>query len=355
MIASAASPSFTQEPAGVVRRFAVHGLAAEVDCAVPAMSSEIDRMLGPFTTPDWPDGFTAVSGSVRAYDTARVVRHVSPAARQLPSPRCQDLAELYEDDERFWLVDERWGMVEVNFLKGTWRSWVLPRPQFDPVRCAEMAVFWPLAQLLRPRGVYLLPAASAVRNGFAFLLLCPFGLAPELTALARSGYKIIGQRWTAVREEEGRLALLHLPGVVERGPAPPGARHRSFARFDEFGLSPRLAPAGCGSQWLDLNGQFPGSAQHHAFCDAVLVAGPGRRARAATRELEPPDALHLLRQAWPIVELHPHRRHSTLPLKLSRQCRCVEATFSRDTTELLQLLDSIQNHTKKGRPGPVAL
>jgi hypothetical protein len=217
-------------------------------------------------------------------------------------------------------------MVEVNFLRGSWRSWVLPRPQLDPVRVAEMAVLWPAAQLLRPRGLYLLPAASAVRNGWAFLLLCPFGLEPELTALARAGYKIIGQRWTAVREEEGRLALLHLPGVVERG------------------LTTRVRDASGepGARWVDLNGQFLGSTQNHAFCDAVLVADAGRRAQTALTELNPNDALHLLRQAWPIVELHPHRRHSPLPLKLSQQCRCAEVQLSRTAGELLPLLDSFR-------------
>lgn len=342
MIASAASPSFAQEPPAVIRRFAVHGPAAEVDCTVPAISEEVERLLGAFSIPAWPEGFSAVSGSVRAYDTARVVRNVSPAARQLPSPRCLDLAELYEDGERFWLVDERWGMAEVNFLKGTWRSWVLPQPQFDPVRCAEMAVLWPLAQLLRPRGVYLLPAASVVRDGFAFLLLCPFSLAPELTALARCGYKIIGQRWTAVREEEGRLALLHVPGAVEQGPALQARRHGAFSPFGDLAVPSGLTRKGWGSQWIDLSEEFPASTQRHAFCDAILVAEPGRRPRAQARELTPQDALPLLHQAWPIVELYPHRRHSTLPLKLSRQCRCVEATFSRDTNELLQLLDSLE-------------
>ena len=328
MIASAASPSFcerTTSPAA--RRFALHGPAVEIDCDVPQVSAEVERVLGPFAVGELPEGFSTLCGWVRAYDTAAVARHVSPTARPLPAPRTLDLAELYEEGERFWLVDERWGMVEVNFLRGCWRSWVLPRPQLDPVRVAEMAVLWPAAQLLRPKGLYLLPAASAVRNGWAFLLLCPFGLEPELTALARSGYKIIGQRWTAVREEEGRLALLHLPGVVERGLAP---RLRGSGSADAAG------------QWVDLNGQFLGSAQNHAFCDAVLVADAGRRAQTSLTELGPGEALHLLRRAWPIVELHPHRRHSPLPLKLSQQCRCAELQLSRGPTELLHLLDSFR-------------
>ena len=338
MIASATSPSFTDRtPLPAARRFAVHGPALEIDCDVQPVSVEVERVLGPFAVSDLPEDFSTLRGCVRAYDTAAVARHVSPTARPLPSPRSLDLAELYEEGERFWLVDERWGMVEVNFLRGSWRSWVLPHPQLDPVRVAEMAVLWPAAQLLRPRGLYLLPAASAVRNGWAFLLLCPFGLEPELTALARSGYKIIGQRWTAVREEEGRLALLHLPGVVERG------------------MAPRLrgaAPVDAGAPWVDLNGQFLGSTQNHAFCDAVLVADAGRRAQTALAELHSSDALHLLRQAWPIVELHRHRRHSPLPLKLSQQCRCAELQLSRSPTELLHLLDSFRY--APARPSQVA-
>jgi hypothetical protein len=337
VIASATSPSFAERNSTTpTRRFALHGPAVEIDCDVPQVSAEVERVLGPFAVGELPDGFSSLCGSVHAYDTAVVARHVSPTARPLPAPRSLDLAELYEEGERFWLVDERWGMVEVNFLRGSWRSWVLPRPQLDPVRVAEMAVLWPAAQLLRPRGLYLLPAASAVRNGWAFLLLCPFGLEPELTALARSGYKIIGQRWTAVREEEGRLALLHLPGVVERG------------------LTPRLRGAApeSGAQWADLNGQFLGSAQNHAFCDAVLVADAARRAQTALKELEHSDALHLLRQAWPIVELHPHRRHSPLPLKLSQQCRCAEVQLSRGPSELLQLLDAFRH--APSRPSQVA-
>jgi len=336
LVIASATPTPFPNPTMTPRRFALHGLAVEVECDVPAVDAEIARILGPFAVSDWPEGFTATSGVVRAYDTAQVTRHVSPTAWPLPPHRSLDLAELYEEEERFWLVDERWGMVEINFLKGSWRSWVLPRPQLDPVRVAEMAVLWPAAQLLRPRGLYLLPAAAAVRNGWAFLLLCPFGLEPELTALVRSGHKLIGQRWTAVREEEGRLALLHLPGRTERPTMP-----RPKTRF-----APRAIPGIAGDAddeaWVDLNGQFPGSTQNHAFCDAVLVAGPGRRARAALNELAPADALSLLRQAWPIAELHPHRRYGPLPARLSQQCRCAQVELSRSPVELLSLLDGFR-------------
>ena len=307
------------------QRFALHGPAVEIECAVPEVGAQLEHFLSHFAVDEWPGGFSAVSGAVRAYDAAEVVRCVSPTAR--PMPRTQDLAELYEEGERFWLVDEQWGMLELNFLKGNWRSWVLPQPQVDSVRRAEMAVLWPLAQLLRPRGLYLLPSVSAVRDGWAFLLLCPFNAGPDLAALARAGYQIIGQRWTAVREEEGRLALLHVPGAVYRGP--------------------RLRTAVGGgdgvSDWVDLYDAFPRAKQHHAFCDAVLVAEPGRRPRASLRDVaEPAEALHLLRQAWPIVELHPHRRHSPLPLRMSQVCRCAEVQLSRKPADLVTLLDDVQ-------------
>ena len=307
------------------QRFALHGPAVEIECAVPEVGAQLEHFLSPFGVDEWPRGFSPVSGSIRPYDPSDVVRHVSPTAR--PLPRTQDLAELYEEGERFWLVDEHWGMLEMNFLKGSWRSWVLPRPQVDPVRCAEMAALWPLSQLLRPRGLYLLPAVSAVRDGWAFLLLCPFNAGPDLAALARAGWRIIGQRWTAVREEEGRLALLHVPGAVRRGPAP-----RS-----------RLTDAVEPNEWVDLHDQFPHSRRHHAFCDAVLVAEPGRRPRATSRDV--PDAaesLHLLRQAWPVVELHPHRRHSPLPLKMSHGCRVAAVQLSRNPAEVVPLLDDLR-------------
>jgi hypothetical protein len=221
-------------------------------------------------------------------------------------------------------------MAEVNLLRGQWRSWVLPRPTLDPVRCAEWAVLWPMAQLLRGRGLHLLPAMSAVRDGWAVLILGAGGLGPELSAMLEAGYRLIGQRWTAVREEEGRLALLHLPGRVERaGPRFGGAS---------------LGACGAGaSAWMDLTGGQPHSHQNHAFCDAVLVAAPGRRPCPAVRDLPPSEALALLRKSWPIAELHPTRRSGPLPGKLARLCRCAEVQLSRDPRDLPALLELLHD------------
>jgi hypothetical protein len=327
---SAVHSAIPAAPAPARMKFAVHGPAVEVECAVPGLGAQVRRLLGPFSVAGWPSGFVPVHGVVRPYEHADVMRHLSPAAR--PMARSQDMAELYEDGERFWVVDDRWGMAEINFLKGQWRSWLLPWPQFDPVRCAEMAVLWPLAQLLRPRGLCVLPAVSVVRDGRAALILCPFGMEPELTALVRAGYRIIGQRWTALREEDGRVAVLHMPGCVERSLVP---RRRAADGTDGAAKSPSAAPAG----WVDLNEQLAVPWQNHAFCDAVLVAEPGRRPHAGLRELDSGSAADLLRRAWPIVELHPSRRHGPLPARLAHLCRCGELRLSRDPGELLSLLD----------------
>ena len=305
------------------RKLAIHGPVVELECSVPALEAPLDLLLGGFGVPGWPAGFLAHSGSVRPYDQSDVVRGLSSSARH--AMRTPEMMDIYEEAERFWIVDDRWGMSEINILKGQWRSWVVPQPRLDPLRVAELAVLWPMAQLLRSRGLHLLPAVSAVRDGFAVLLICPFGVEPELTAMISSGYKIIGQRWTGVREEDGRLALLHVPGRTERASVP---RLRSTVSEEET--------------WIDFAGEYPGSSQNHAFCDAVLIADPGRRPKAHLRETDPAAAVNVLRRAWPIAELHPTRRLSQLPARLAQGCRCYELQLSRNSKDLLALLSSLR-------------
>src|SRR5206468_1045031 len=140
------------------------------------------------------------------------------------------------------------------------RSWIIPDLKIDAIRAAEFAILWPLAQLIRGRGVHLIPAASAVRDGFAALMFCPFGVEPELSSLISAGFRVIGQRWTALREEDGRVALLHMPGRVERA------------------ITPRLRVGGSeAGGWFNLMEEHCGAWQNHAFCDAVLITGAGRR------------------------------------------------------------------------------
>ncbi len=224
--------------------------------------------LGPFaaTGHDWPAEAAPTSGSIQPYDMQVIARHLSPTAHRCAEANHDgDPLDLYEEGERFWLVDERWGMAEINMLRGQWRSWLLPEPKIDPVRCDELSVIWPLAQLLRGRGLHLVPAVSAVRDGWSVLILGSSRLDAELLAMIDANYRVIGQRWTAIRVEEGRLALLQMPGRVERssGPRLAGPAGRSdFFRGD--------------ASWADLTSEHRGSRQTHAFCDAVLSIAPGR-------------------------------------------------------------------------------
>ena len=157
-------------------------------------------------------------------------------------------------------------MAEVNPIKGRWRSSILPRPRTDTVRILEMAVLWPLAQILRPRGLRLVPAVSIAKDGFGILIIGPVGLDLELSAAMRAGWRTVGQQWTVLREDEHKqLSMLHMPGVVLQSGAPPRLRTDPSIR----------------SPWIDLANRFPGGTQDQAGCDMVIMIEPSRRPRAS--------------------------------------------------------------------------
>ena len=307
-------------------RFAVHGSALELHCGVDALRPHIARFLAPFTVPGWPEGFYPIYGSIQPFDDAAVQRSISTSA--VPLAAADELIELYQDGDRFWLVDDRWGMAELNLVKRQWRSWLLPRPSVDALRCVEMSVLWPLAQLLRCKGLHLIPAVSIARQGWGCLILCPFGIEPELKLLMRNGYRIIGQRWTILREEDGRIAMLNMPGVVDAMTVP---ELRALGRH-----------ADRSNDLLDLTLEFPGSGLNHAFCDSVIVVEPGRRTRAQLRPLSGTSTMLRLRRSWPIVDLQPARQANQLPPKLARLCQCAEVQLCRDPSALLPLLDKLR-------------
>jgi hypothetical protein len=314
-------------------KFALHGPAIEIACEVPEMAEQVRRLFEPFAVQRWPEGFMPTVGIVRPYTQSEVLRHLSPSARPVAGVPA-DVMEVYEDGDRFWLVDDRWGMAEINLIRGQFRSWIVPNCRLDPVRIAETAIVWPLAQLLRAKGLYLLPAVSVVRDGWAVMIVCPFTLEAELVAMIRAGYKVIGQRWTCLREEDGRLALLHLPGMVERSFVPRLRAASSEGNAGGGAVSDRA--------WVDLSNEYLGSWQNHAFCDAVLIADGGRRGTARLRDVAPESALEALRQTWPLVELHPQRRHGLLPMKLAQHTRVCELQLSRTPAELLDLLATLR-------------
>jgi hypothetical protein len=306
-------------------QFAIHGLAVDLGCEAPWLNIAINKALGDFDVNEFPEGFQPSIGLVRAYEQSVVLRHLSPTAT--PVAVTGSTIELYEEGERFWLIDDRWGLAEVNLLKGQWQSWILPQATLGADEIVQNAIVWPLAQLLRMKGLSLVPGTAVSRDGWSMLILSPFNIEPELTALVRSGYKIIGQQWTALREEDGRVAMLHMPGEVQRLPAP---QLKNTSHIEQTSL------------WLDLTRENLGSSQNHAFCDAVAVVSTGRRPMPAMRQINRSTALATLRQAWPIVELHPQRRQSQIPVKLAAQCRCYETQLSRRPEDFLKLLDQIR-------------
>jgi hypothetical protein len=283
-------------------------------------------MFDPFLVSGWPEGFVPTEGTIKPFDAAEVNRRLSSTA--IPLHDTAGKLEVYAERERFWLVDDRWGLAEINLLKSQWRAWILPSPSIEPVGVAEMAVMWPMAQLLRAKGLYLLPAVSVVRDHWGLLLISPFGIQAELKALVRAGFKVIGQQWTALREEDGRIAMLHMPGRIERG------NSRRVKSLTSLGAGP--------SEWTDLAAEVPGVTQFHAFCDAAIFVEAGRRPESWIRPVAPDNIQATLRRHWPIDELHPLRRQSRLMSQVAAKCRLFEARLSRNPEDLLGHLDNMR-------------
>jgi hypothetical protein len=303
----------------------IHGLAVRLQCSVDQLQAPIRQIMDPFLVTGWPEGFVPTEGTVKPFDAAEVNRRLSSTA--IPLSNTAGKLEVYAERERFWLVDDRWGMSEINLLKNQWRSWILPSPSIDPIAVAEMAVMWPMAQLLRCKGLCLLPAVSVVRDHWGLLLISPFGIQAELKALIRAGFKVIGQQWTALREEEGRIAMLHVPGRIERG------GNRRIRSITSLTAGP--------SEWTDLAAEIPGITQFHAFCDVVVLVESGRRPDSWVRPVSGGAAQATLRRHWPIDELHPLRRQSRIMSQVGSRCRLFEARLSRNPQDLLSHLDSM--------------
>jgi hypothetical protein len=301
-------------------------MAVRLQCRVEPLHDPMRAMLEPFLVSGWPEGFVPIEGSIKTYDAQEVNRRLSTTA--VPLRDNAGRLEVYAERERFWLIDDRWGMAELNLLKGQWRAWVLPSPSIDPIAVAEMAVMWPMAQLLRSKGLYLLPAASVVRDNWGMLLISPFGIQAELKALVRAGFKVIGQQWTALREEDGRIAMLHVPGHIELGSS------RRVKSIMSLGTE--------SARWTDLAAEIPGVSRFHAFCDAVLMVEAGRRPESWVREVANASLQATLRRHWPIDELHPLRRQSRLMMKVASKCRLFEARLSRNPHDLLDHLPGMR-------------
>jgi hypothetical protein len=318
MVSSAQKTSWRRGSETV--KLSLHGPAVELTCDVPTIRSRVAQVLGRFQVDELPETLGLIRGSVRPYNEAEVIRRLPLMAQPLHRPG--ELTEIYAHEERFWTIDDRWGMCEINLLRGQWQSWVLAQAKMDSMRLLDAAVLWPMSQLLKHRGLHLIPAASVVRGGMGIVLLSAVGLGPELAMLMAGGFRLVGQRWTILREQQENIELLHVPGAVERLAAAP------FGQVD--------------CEWEDLSTHRADSEQRQAMCSAGMIVEAARRPRAHLDLLEAEDAAESLRRVWPIPELHLHRRHAHFAVQVSQLCPCFRLQLSREPRDILMLLNSLQ-------------
>jgi hypothetical protein len=221
------------------RKLTFHGSAVEISCACDELIPHLDHLLHPFREADFPDGFVPLRGVIEPYDLDDVLQHLSTRAK--PVPLTGESFELFRDGDRYYRLDDTVGLTMVDLVRRRWRCWVTPAALAgDPLHLLDSAVLWPMAQLLAQRDVHLLPGVAVARQGLGVLLIGRLSLEHELSALLANGYRLVGQRWVALREEEhGRLAMLHLPGHLLRRSSP-----RSPAR-SRANVSAETHPAGC--------------------------------------------------------------------------------------------------------------
>lgn len=315
-------------------RLCIHGQLVAIDLRVPELSAAMQQLLGAFKVTDTPEGFSTIEGVVLPYDPGLVLRHVSPTARYVA--HLDGVVEAYEDDDRVWIIDERWGLCEINFMRGQFCAWLLPNPAIDAVRCVEHAILWPLAQLMRGRGIHLLPAASVAKENYGTLLISSFNIEPELSALVNCGYQVVGQRWTALRLEEGRVAMLAMPGCVEQAPEP--------RRFDLFPAEK--------SPWINL-AIDPSMCRFHSFCDTVLLIEPGRRSLADIEPLSKMTASSSLRRRWPMPDVQSERR-LTLPW-IAQMCHSTQVCATQLARDPIRLVKLLEHHRLSLANAPASL
>jgi hypothetical protein len=319
------SPRLSAEPdmpRAPVLRLNLHGQAVDIRCSLPGLRQILLDLLRGLAVAELPEGFHPVDARLDEYDDRSVARMVSGNARRICA--VGGIAELWGDGERFWMLDESWGICEINLLRRSWRACLLPRALNDPYRTLDHALFWPLSQLLVRNEILLVPGASVIHRGRGVLLLAPFDLEPELHVYARSGRAVISQRWSALRFDEGKPLLLTTPGRLERFTPP----HRGQLR------------SALGPTWYDLTGLF--GSKPYAWCDVIVVVDPARRSNPSVRTLRGGTGSDTLRTAWPVPEVMPGHASGRLLGALAHHATIVRAEFSRDASQLQSLLSRIE-------------
>ena len=305
----------------------VAGSPVRIDCEDESLSRPLQAMLsGSTLSSDAGSGGASSSttgspvlGKLSAFDGSSILRrlpttasHAGRVGRRTPTG---GIADVYRDAEQFWIVDDEWGMAEIDLVRARWSAWLLPGA-IERGEWTDAAVYWPLAQLLRSRRVWLFPAAVVSQGGRTTLIVGSYDLGPELSLLHTRGYAVLSRRWTTLVEgPDGKIVCRPWAGD---------------------GRTRRAAPRRPGSTAPVPAGEF----EFDTAIDAVLVIRPGRRVVGDILALSRDAAAMALRQAWSIEELHPRGRAPMLPAVLSRHCRCATGHLSRDPMDLGELLES---------------
>lgn len=327
----------------------IHGQPVQVTCHLPWLEESIGQLLAGFDRAgvaqaglNQPGGdlledaaaLPAVPSApirleIHPFDEDVVLRQASSRATRLAGH--QEAMDIYQEQDRFWLVDDRWGMAQINLMRGTAESWVINHPRTDPLSTAEAAMLWPLAQLLNIRRMHLLPAISVARDGFGLLILSGMDLETELRTLVQAGYRIIGQRWTALRAEPEGITLCQMPGPMQQSyMAGPWQPMRLLQR-----------------SWVDLLGFYLGASRESAPCHAVVITHPGRRSMAFVEPLDRVEAMGYLRAAWPITELSLPGRVSHLIPQLARQSAIYRLQLTNQPREMLDMLADLRDRNSQ--------
>ncbi|HVT88144.1 MAG TPA: hypothetical protein VHD56_04770, partial [Tepidisphaeraceae bacterium] len=110
-------------------RLLLHGLGVDLACESRGLLAPLSDALGEFGVESFEAGVAPIHGAIRPYQQHEVLRYLSNSAVRLNGPN--ELVEIYQQDERFWMIDDRWGLCELNVLKGNFRSWVLETAPAD--------------------------------------------------------------------------------------------------------------------------------------------------------------------------------------------------------------------------------
>lgn len=264
---------------------------------------------------------TTLRGLVYPYDQGLVSRSLRRAHNRVPTR--DPLQEIFAEEDRLWLTDERWGATEVNLLKGQWRSWLHPNLTSDVM--LDHAICWPMAQLLERRGVHLIPAVSVVRDGWGCLILSPYDLTTDLARLTQAGYRVMGARWTAVMTSTSGITLHRGPEAWSAGVASEGK--------------------------LTIADPWFGCRAVANACDCVVVIQPTRRERVAARQIGAATAQGALRSGWPMYSgRRPAEFIDTLH-RLMDRCAIIEGHLSRNPADLLDLLMAARYPSASGIGG----